>query len=47
MADNFNHSPMKILNETINLELQTLCDKKFAYYTKEKYMNDYSAIFTD
>lgn len=47
MADNLNHSHMTIINETINKSMQKACDPKSKYFTRDKFMNDYSAIFNE
>jgi hypothetical protein len=46
MADNFNHSHMTIINETINLDMQKKYDPKTKYFTKDKFMNNYLAAFS-
>ena len=47
MADNLNHSHITVVNETINLELQRYGDDNSKYYTKDKFMNDYSVLFEE
>ena len=47
MADNFNHSDMSIINETINLDMQKKYDKKSKYFTKDKFMNNYLGAFSE
>jgi hypothetical protein len=55
MADNFNHSHVTCVNETINkpFHLAYLAKKPSyggvpkKYFTRDKFMNDYSAAFTE
>jgi hypothetical protein len=55
MADNLNHSHATCVNETINVRyhMRYLPDKPHHgsvpkhYFTREKFMNDYSAVFTE
>ncbi len=46
MADNVNHSHITVVNETIHLDLQMEGNKESTYHTKDKFMNDYSEVFT-
>lgn len=47
MADNLNHSHISVINETIHLDLQTKVDKSSKYFTKDKFMNDYSQLYNE
>jgi len=55
MADNFNHSHVTCVNETINkpFHLAYLAKKPSyggapkKYFTRDKFMNDYSVAFTE
>jgi hypothetical protein len=47
MADNLNHSDLTVINETINLDFQIQGDKDFLYFTRDKFMNDYSALYDE
>ncbi len=51
MADNMNHSHGTCVNEAINKRYQMLYEKGSkqvprTYFTREKFMNDYSTIFS-
>lgn len=46
MADNHNHSHITVINETICKPLQIQGDSKSKYFTKDKFMNNYSDIFS-
>ena len=45
MADNYNHSNVEIVQEVIHKQKQLEASE--AYFTKNKFMNDYSAFFQD
>ena len=45
MADNLNHSHISVINETIHIDLQKKVDRKSKYFTKDKFMNDYSQVY--
>ena len=44
MADNLNHSDRCISNEVVNIDLHPNIDEKSSYFTKDKFMNDYTTI---
>lgn len=47
MADNCNHSHITNINETINTEFQKTSKEGSSYYTRDKFMNDYSALYSE
>ena len=47
MADNLNHSDITVINETINKDFQKEANKDFIYFTKDKFMNDYTVLFDE
>jgi hypothetical protein len=46
MADTLNHSDANITNELINKRKHLEADEKSSYFTKLKFMNDYSPMFS-
>ena len=46
MADNLNHQDVTIIFEIITKSLHLEADENNNYFTKTKYMNDYSALFS-
>ena len=47
MADNFNHSDVSNVQEIIHRNLHLDIDEENSYFTKTKYMNDYSMVFEE
>jgi hypothetical protein len=47
MADNFNHNDVNVTFELITKSLQLEADEKSTYFTRNKFMNDYSKVFAD
>jgi hypothetical protein len=47
MADNLNHADVTIIFEIITKSLHLEADEKSNYFTKTKYMNDYSVLFKE
>ena len=47
MADNCNHSDVTIVQEIVHKEKQLQADCQSNYFTKTKYMNDYSINFDE
>lgn len=47
MADNCNHSDVTVVQEIINTKMHPFGDPGSKYFTKTKYMNDYSLQFDD
>jgi hypothetical protein len=45
MADNFNHNDVNVTFELITKSLQLEADEQSTYFTRNKFMNDYSLIF--
>ena len=45
MADNYNHSDCTVVHEVIQKQYQMEPDEKSSYFTKTKFMNDYSFMF--
>jgi hypothetical protein len=43
MADNFNHSDVNTINEIVSKSLHLSADPASNYFTKTKFMNDYSS----
>ena len=46
MADNFNHSDSNVIFHMIQKKLHLDADVTSTYFTKTKYLNDFSAIFS-
>ena len=44
-ADNFNHSDVTVIQELINIPLHLEKDEESSYYTRTKFMNDYTDLF--
>ena len=44
-CDNFNHNDVTVVQELVNTALHTKHDKKSSYWTRTKYMNDYTDLF--
>ena len=45
MADNHNHSDVTVVQEILNKQMHLEADKDNKYFTKTKFMNDYSICF--
>ena len=45
MADKINHNDVEMINESVNKELHK--SKADKYFTRNKFMNDYSDVFKD
>ena len=45
MADNLNHSDVNVTCEVVTKSLHLQANEESAYFTKTKFMNNYSAIF--
>lgn len=46
MADNFNHADVDTICEIVTKSLHKQADEESTYFTKSKFMNDYSNVFT-
>ena len=46
MADNCNHSDVTVVQEIFNKEMHLLADRESQYFTRTKYMNDFSLNFS-
>lgn len=47
MADNHNHSDVTVVQEILNKRMHLQADEESNYYTKTKFMNDYSLNFSE
>ena len=47
MADNCNHSDVTVVQEIINTDMHIEAETSSKYFTKTKFMNDYSLNFSD
>ena len=47
MADNCNHSDVTVVQEIVHKEMHLIADRTSQYFTRTKYMNDYSIVFDD
>jgi hypothetical protein len=47
MADNLNHSDVTVVQEIVNTKMHLKGDKTSKYFTKTKFMNDYSINYPD
>jgi len=47
MADNCNHSDVTVVQEIVHKGMHLTADKNSKYFTKTKYMNDYSINFIE
>lgn len=47
MADNMNHADVNVLCEIVTNSLHKEADEESNYFTKSKFMNDFSLAFTD
>ncbi len=47
MADNLNHKDVSITSEVVNKSLHVEANEDSKYFTKTKFMNDYSLLFSD
>jgi len=47
MADNLNHADVTVIFEIITRSIHLEADENCKYFTKTKYMNDYSALFKE
>ena len=47
MADNCNHSDVTVVQEIVHRGMHLAAEKGTNYFTKTKFMNDYSINFTD
>lgn len=47
MADNCNHSDVTVVQEIVHPMMHLLADRSSQYFTKTKYMNDYSICFDE
>jgi hypothetical protein len=46
MADNFNHADVNVISEIVTKSMHLNADEKSGYFTKTKFMNDVSEVFT-
>lgn len=46
MADNLNHSHITVINETVHRTLHIEGDQHTKYWTRDKFMNDYSELYS-
>ena len=46
-ADNCNHSDVTIVQEIVNKKMHLKASRHSKYFTKTKFMNDYSACFDE
>jgi len=47
MADNLNHSDVTVVQEIVHKYMHLIADRTSNYFTKTKYMNDYSLCFDE
>ncbi len=47
MADNFNHADVCITCEVVTKSKHLEADEKSTYFTRSKFMNNYSTIFSE
>ena len=47
MADNCNHSDVTVVQEIVHKEMHLIAERSSNYFTKTKYMNDYSLCFDE
>ena len=47
MADNCNHQDVTVVQEIVHKEMQLEADQESKYFTKTKYMNDYTINFDE
>ena len=47
MADNLNHSAVSMTFEIVTKSKQLEADEKSAYFSRSKFMNNYSEIFSE
>lgn len=47
MCDNFNHSDVTVINEIVTKSLHIDPDQESNYFTRAKFKNNYSAIWTE
>ena len=47
MADNCNHSDVTVVQEILNKPMHLEADRDSKYFTKTKFMNDYSICFNE
>lgn len=47
MADTLNHSDIAITSEMVSKSMHQASDEDSSYFTKDKFMNDYSTLFAD
>jgi len=47
MADNHNHSDVTVVQEVVHKGMQLAAERPSQYFTKTKYMNDYSICFDE
>jgi hypothetical protein len=45
MADNFNHADADVIFHMVSKSVHLLADEKSTYFSKAKYMNDFSTIY--
>lgn len=45
MADNCNHSDVTVVQEIVHKHMHLEADRTSSYFTKTKYMNDYSVCY--
>lgn len=46
MADNFNHADVNVISEIVTKSMHMKADEESGYFTKTKFMNDVSQVFT-
>ena len=47
MVDNYNHSCVNVVQEIVHKRMHLEADESCSYFTKTKYMNDYSFFFEE
>ena len=47
LADNFNHANCEVDWQFVNKQAHLECDLKSSYFTKQRFLNDFSALFDD
>ena len=47
MVDNVNHRDINVVSEIVNKDMHLIADRSSNYFTKTKYMNDFSLCFDE
>ena len=47
MGDNFNHNDVTVVQELVNIPMHIEGDPSSSYFTRSKFMNDFSPLFNE